>query len=213
MFLMFVSRKDASSMSWLRPRSRAARRRGRGRRKRRIWTSWRRKWTWWVSQLQELFLSLSTVSIVFLLPPLPPCTPFYHPKNYYLKKIQDLKVLECHNLRPVVNEEGIKVRFLDPYIEFNSLKFNFASLKNRWYIEFVFPQSLLPSSCHFTLLFPQFIAHLPSSSCSSSYLFSFHPSLLFLPPPPPLCLLLAPHPFTLLSSNCECLLRHCRSST
>lgn len=47
--LINVSRKDASSMSWLRPQSRAARRRRRGRRKRRTWTNWRRKWTWWVS--------------------------------------------------------------------------------------------------------------------------------------------------------------------
>lgn len=64
--LRCISRKDVSSMSWLRPRSRAARRKARGRRRRRIWMNWRRKWTWWVSQLHFVFRSLPCPQDLFL---------------------------------------------------------------------------------------------------------------------------------------------------
>lgn len=57
-----VSRKDVSSMNWLQPRSKGARRRGRERKKKRIWMNWRRKWTWWVSELHLHFSLCSLTS-------------------------------------------------------------------------------------------------------------------------------------------------------
>lgn len=72
--LILVSRKDVSSMNWLRPRSRAARRRGRGRRKRKIWTNWRRKWIWWEFGLVRHPIPSQPYSLSSLpsLPPPPP---------------------------------------------------------------------------------------------------------------------------------------------
>ena len=63
--LLRVSRKDVNSMSWLRPRSRAARRKRRGRRKRRTWTSWRRKWIWWEPRIDFFFQLSASVSFYF----------------------------------------------------------------------------------------------------------------------------------------------------
>lgn len=83
--LILVSRKDVSSMNWLRPRSRAARRRGRGRRKRKIWTNWRRKWIWWEFGLvchPILSIFSTTTSPLLLFPTLFPfISPFLAPSS------------------------------------------------------------------------------------------------------------------------------------